>query len=127
MTATAAKKAAAPDVDPNAPENWEWDIVKEAAAIKVIFDEIGDVFIGKYAGKEFVENEPSADGKDRSFWNFNFTGTDGELYAVPESYDLIEKMEDIEPGVWVRLEYVRDVKTARNLNPLKSFRVSVRK
>lgn len=128
MTATANKKViASAQTDDTAPESWEWDVVKEAAAIKVIFDTIGDTFVGQYAGKEFVENEPSADGKDRSFWNFNFRGTDGEMYAVPESYDLIEKMEDIDEGTWTRLEYVRDVKTSRNLNPLKSFRVSIRK
>jgi hypothetical protein len=127
MTATAAKKTAAPAIDNTVPENWEWDVVKEAAAIKVIFDTIGDNFIGQYKGREFIENEPAADGSDRSFWTFNFLGTDGELYTVPESYDLKEKMEDIEINTWTRLEYVRDVKTARNLNPLKSFRVSVRK
>src|SRR6185369_13595934 len=111
----ATTKATVPAVETN-PENWEWDVVKEAAGIKVIFDTIGDTFIGQYVGKEFVENEPSADGKDRSFWNFNFRGHDGDLYTIGESYDLKDKMEDIEEGVWVRLEYLRDVKTARNQN-----------
>lgn len=124
---TTAKKTATSAIDPNSPENWEWETKKEAAAIKIIFDTIGDTFIGQYTSKEYIQNEPAADGTDRSFWVFNFYGTNGELYAIGESYSLTEGMEDVDPGQWVRLTYVRDVPTARKLNPMKSFKVEVRK
>lgn len=126
MTTTAAKKATT-SVDKTAPENWEWEVKTEGAAIKVIFDTIGDVFIGQYLNREHIQNEPAADGSNRSFYTFNFRGTDDDVYTIGESYALTEAMEDIDPGMWCRITYVRDVPTARKLNPMKAFKVETRK
>ena len=128
-----AKNTTAPEFDPTAqpgtaPDDWEFETVAEAAPTRVLFDQIGDVFIGKYMGREFVKiDEPSSDGKDQSFYLHLFKGYDGDTYSVNNSYDLDEKMEDVEQGTWVRLTYKRDVKTSRGLNAMKSFQVDKRK
>lgn len=110
-----------------APEDWEFETVSEEAPTRIIFDTIGDTFVGQYIGMEHIDREPAADGSDQSFDQFLYRGRDGDRYAIYESFDLKEGMEKVAPGQWCRLTYLKDVKTARNLNPMKSFRVDVRK
>lgn len=132
MTAAKPKTAEyTPDFDENAdptkvPADWSWDTVSEEAPTRVIMDTIGDTFVGMYQGMEHIEREPSADGTDQSFDQFLFKGRDGEKYSIYESFDLKEAMEKVEVGQWCRIQYLKDVKTGRNLNPMKSFRVDVR-
>lgn len=121
-----SRAAATEKVVTDSPENWEWDVVQETPAIKVVFDTIGDVFIGELIGMEHIDNEPAADGSDRSFDQWLFL-LEGERYAIADSYSLGEALRKIDPGKWCRIEYVRDVPTARKLNDMKAFRVSVRK
>lgn len=109
------------------PEGWEWDTVAEGAANRVVFDTIGDSFIGQYIGDQHVEREPSADGEDQSFDLFNYRGRDGELYAINKSFALEEAMRKVQPGQWCRITYIKDVPTGRKLNPMKDFKVDVRK
>jgi hypothetical protein len=109
------------------PDGWEWTTVEEGAATRILFDTIGDSFVGKYIGKEFIAQEPSADGTDQSFELFNFRGRDGDLYAINVSHALGEAMMKVQDGDWCRITYIKDVKTSRNLNPMKDFRVDVRK
>lgn len=114
--------------DPTSNEtDWEWDTVKEAAPSKMIFDTIGDVFIGQYLGIEHVALELNAKGEDPSFDQYIFRGRDGERYSIAQSFDLQKAMNDVEESKWVRLEYVKDVATGTGKNDMKSFKVSVRK
>jgi hypothetical protein len=126
------KDAVSPDfvdgADPTeSPEGWEWDTVVEGVPARVVFDTIGDNFIGQFIGREKVELEPAADGSDPSFELFLFRGRDGDRYAVNVSYALEEGMQKVQEGQWCRLTYVKDIKTGRNLNPMKDFKVDVRK
>ena len=130
-TRAVAQNVSTPEFDENAdvtasPEDWNWETVAKEAPTKIIFDTIGDVFVGKYVGKEHIEREPDAEGKDRSFWLHKFEGRDGDVYSVNDSFDLNEKMAEDMIGKWVRLTYLKDVKTERGLNAMKSFRVDVR-
>jgi hypothetical protein len=109
------------------PEGWEWETVAEGAANRVVFDTIGDSFVGKYIGEEHVALEPASDGSDPSFDLYNFRGRDGELYAINKSYALEKAMEKVNAGDWCRVTYIKDVKTARKLNDMKDFRVDIRK
>lgn len=109
------------------PEGWEWETKAEAAPTTVIFEKFGETFVGQYVEKRHIDREPSADGKDQSFDLFVFRGRDNELYALNSSYALAEGMEDIEAGQWCRFTYVKDVPTGRNLNPMKSFHIDVRR
>lgn len=135
---TPAKKTAAPakktdpefveNADPREnPEGWEWDTVAEGSAAVVIFEDKGDQFVGQFLGSQHIEREPNAKGEDQSFDRFLFRGRDGERYAINKSYALEEAMEDVNDGQWVRITYIKDIPTARNQNPMKDFRVDVRK
>jgi len=136
MASTTAKTAAPEFVegaDPTeSPEGWQWDTVAEGAAIKVIFEEIGDEFIGLKLGKKHIDREPSANGQDQSFDLWEFRGRDGDLYAINNSYALEEALEDVPDGMWCRIIYVRDVVTAKSksndkYNDMKSYKVDVRR
>lgn len=109
------------------PEGWEWETVAEGAPLRIIFDTIGDVFIGQYIGEEHIDQEPAADGSDQSFDLFNFRGRDGEKYAINKSYALAEAMQKVNPGDWCRITYIKDVKTSRKLNDMKDFKVDVKR
>lgn len=132
MTAAAKPKNVTPDFDPDAdpaaiPEDWNWDTVAEAAATKVVFDTFGDSFVGQYKGREEVKQEPTADGANQDFTMHRFLGRDGDTYAVNNSFSLDEGLEDVPIDTWVRLTYVKDVPTGRKLNPMKSFKIDVRR
>lgn len=118
----------AENADPTeVPEDWNWEVVAEGAPTGVIFEHIGDVFVGQYIGDHHVEREPSADGKDQSFDLFIFKGRDGERYSLNKSYALVEAMAKVQPSDWCRIEYVKDVKVANWPTPMKDFKVSVRR
>lgn len=128
MTAKAAKKAVpaavnAEELISNAPDDWEFETIVEESPTMVIFDTIGDVFIGQYIGIEHID---PANGKDEPFDRFTFRGRDGELYAVNQSYKLEKALEDVDKGTWVRITYTKDIPTSRNLQPMKDFRIETR-
>jgi len=107
-----------------APDDWEFEVVAEESPIRAIFENFGDVFIGQYEGKQHVV--PEREG-DEPFDLFTFRARDGRLYAVNTSFKLVDAMENVDAGTWVKLEYIKDIPTKRNLQPMKDFRVSVRK
>lgn len=116
-----------PDADvTQSPEGWEWETVVEGAPARVVFDTIGDSFIGQFIGEEHVDQEPAADGSDPSFDLFLYRGQDGDRYAINKSYALAEAMVKVEPGQWCRITYIKDIATSRKLNPMKDFKVDVR-
>lgn len=129
MTAKAKQEAAQesynatqnePDV--SAPEGLEWKTIAEEGALTVVFDKIGDQFVGRYVGVEHIEPD---NGKDEAFDRFTFRAKDKNLYAVNQSYKLADALEDVAPGTWVRITYVKDIPTKRALNPMKDFVVDV--
>jgi hypothetical protein len=111
-------------VDVSAPDEWEFDTLVEESPTMIIFDEIGDVFVGQYVGVEHIDPD---NGKDEPFDRFNFRARDGKLYGVNQSYQLVNAMEKVEPGQWIRITYAKDIPTKRGLNPMKDFKIDVRK
>jgi hypothetical protein len=99
----------------------EWTTVQDETPSRVIFDTIGDQFIGEYIGSSLIKIN---DGE--TFTQYRFRGTDGELYGINESYKIRQAMEDVEPGQVCRITYVKDVDTGQPA-PMKDFRVDVRK
>lgn len=110
-----------------APEDWEWETVAEGAPTGIVFETIGETFVGQYIEIRSVDREPAADGSDQSFKMYVFKGRDGDLYSLPMSYALEEAMRKVSPADWVRITYLKDIKTARNLNPMKDFKVDIRR
>lgn len=119
------------DVMPNepAPTDWDFETVADESPTTVIFDKVGDVFLGLYKGTEHIVTGKIDEqtGKPEEFDRFVFRGRNGELYAINQSYKLDATFEDIKPETWVRITYVKDIPTNRKLNPLKDFKVDVRK
>jgi len=116
-----------PDVS-TVPDDWEFETIAEASATVVIFDTIGDQFVGQYQGTEHIDpGTTDEDGRSTAFDRFVFKGRDGELYAIPQSYKLNSAMEDVEEDKWVRITYVKDIPTGRKLNPMKDFKVEVKR
>lgn len=116
-----------PDVS-SVPSDWEFETIAEESPTVIIFDTIGDQFIGQYKGIEHIDpsvGNPETDTE--AFDRFLFTGRDGNPYAVPMSYKLNTAMEKVKPEQWVRITYVKDIPTGRKLNPMKDFVVEVRK
>lgn len=97
----------------------QWDTVAQEAGTRIVFDTIGDSFIGRYNGYRTVE---TADGEN--FKVLTWTGTDGEPYETNAGYSLEQAFEDLAPGVITRVTYVKDVPTGQ-ASPMKSFRVEV--
>jgi len=124
MTGKAKKEIEeTPDVT-TVPEDWEFETIVDESATVVIFDTVGDQFVGQYKGTEHID--PGTEDQE-AFDRFLFVGRDSNLYALPMSYKLNTAMEDVKPDQWVRITYVKDIPTGRKLNPMKDFKVEVRK
>lgn len=124
MTTEKAKQSEeTPDVS-TVPSDWEFETIAEESATVIIFDTVGDQFVGQYKGIEHIDPEKE---DVEAFDRFLFTGRDGVIYAVPQSYKLDKAMEIVKPDQWVRITYVKDIPTGRKLNPMKDFVVEVRK
>lgn len=104
-------------------KGWEWETVAEETGIKVVFDTIGDTFIGQYLGRVTITPKNG----DEPFDLFNFRGTDGRMYSLNTSHKLEEAFESIPTGTWTRTVYIKDVPVPRRPEPMKDFRVDVRK
>lgn len=108
------------------PDDWEWDAVTEESPTRVVFDTIGDQFVGQFIGEMHVQQE-SNEGEDESFDLYTFRGRDGKLYAVNKSWKIEQGMEKVAEGDWIRMRYVADIPTKRNLNPMKDIVIDVRR
>jgi hypothetical protein len=106
-----------------APDDWEFETVAEESAITVILDTPGDQFIGQYIGSDHIEPENGGEAFDR----FVYRGRDSRLYAMNKSYKLEQAMEKVELQQWVRITLVKEIETKRALQPMKDFRVEVRR
>jgi len=115
--------------DVSADPTWEWKTVADESPTTVIFDTIGEAFVGQYKGSEHIVTGKIDEktGKPEEFDRFLFRARDSQPYAINKSYKLDAAMEDVEIDAWVRITYVKDIPTNRNLNPLKDFKVDVRK
>lgn len=104
------------------PDDGNWEVVAEESAARVVFDTVGDQFTGVYKGVEEIHPD-----NDEPFSMFRFQGMDGEPYAINQSYRLREGMAKVNIGDVTRITYVKDIATGKNLNPLKDFRVEVKR
>jgi len=113
-----------PDIDliSSAPDDWEFETIIEESPTHVVFDSVGDVFIGQFVDR--VTIVPETAGKD-PFDLFRFRGRDGELYAVNPSGKLDKGMEAVKAGEWVRLTLIRFIPSTKG-NDFKDFRVEVK-
>lgn len=114
-----------PDVS-TSPEGWEWETVHDESPTIVLFDQVGETFVGQEAGKKYVEMPPGDKGEDESFHIYLFRGRDGELYGMYESYAMTEGMKAVPSGAWVRITFVSEIPVKKG-QPMKNLRFDVRK
>lgn len=111
-------------------DSTEWETVTEASPTKIIFDTIGDRFIGTYQGELNIAAEMNIT-KDHpegeAFDMYLFRGVDGELYSVNKSYKLMMGLDGVDIGTLCRLTYVADIPTGRGLNPMKDITLDVKR
>lgn len=111
-----------------ANENESWEVVTEESPTKVIFDTIGDLFIGDYAGAMTVpadQNISKDHPEGEAFDLYLFRGLDGKLYSFNKSTKLELAMEKVSVSQRCRLTYVGDVPTKRGQHPMKDITVDV--
>lgn len=99
----------------------EWTTVSEDETdeIKIVFDTIGDEFVGTYIGPRVIETE---DGK---FTQYRFKVGD-EVYFTNAGYSLMRGMQKVQPGSRVRITYKADRDTGRE-TPMRIMQVDVAK
>lgn len=114
-----------------APDDWEFETVAEESATTVILEDEGDQFIGQYVGQDKIEfeaiDQETKEVKTETFERFVFRARDNRLYAMNKSYKLDEAMSKVQPEQWVRITLVKNIETKRGLNPMKDFRVEVKR
>lgn len=111
----------APEPVINGAESWEWDTVAKESPFQVTFEEVGEVFIGKYTGTETITPD-----KDDPFDVLTFEDSRGKRYSISPSYKLVRAFAGIDNGSWCRITFVALIDTG-NKQPMKDFRVDVKK
>jgi hypothetical protein len=117
------QKAVSAEKDELAEVDWNtvtWDTVIQETGEQIIFDTVGDAFVGLFTGKREVE----VDGG--TFTLLTFMGAGGKRYQTNAGWKLENGFmdADIKRGDIVRVTYVQDVDTGQP-SPMKDFRVEV--
>lgn len=103
----------------------EWTEVKTDSMVdetKVVFDTIGDEFIGLYLGMRTQEDE---EGKPYSQIRWSVGEGDAtEYYFTNATYGLRQAYKAIRPNTMTRTRYTEDLDTGRP-TPMKIFKVDV--
>lgn len=107
-------------------ETVQWETAVPETGDQIVFDTIGDVFIGLYLGSRVVTVMEK--DKEEEFTILMFTGTDGKPYQVNAGWKLGSAFDSAAVSVKdiVRITYVKDVDTGRK-DPMKDYRVEVAK
>jgi len=98
-----------------------WDTVIQETGDQIVFDTVGDQFVGLYTGKREVTLD---DGQ--KFTLLTFMGPGMKRYQTNAGWKLENGFLDaeIKRGDIVRVTYVQDIDTGRP-SPMKDFRVEV--
>lgn len=101
----------------------DWESVAEGFGTKVVFDNIGDKFSGKFTGTRTVEL--TKDGGDLEVAKAAEFTKNGQKYWCWIPYQLREAIdsEEIIPGDVVQIEFTGESETKRGLNPVKVFTI----
>lgn len=114
------------ELNPNAgTEEWQWETKVDEEPTIVIMEQPGDVFIGQYDGRHTII-PPTGD----TFEYLAFWANDGRRYGLSPSYKLDEQFApkgEIREGQWIRITLVKNIDMGAGRNPLKDYRIDVRK
>jgi len=96
----------------------EWHTAVQETGDQIVFDTIGDEFVGMFNGPQTAEKE------GEEFTILTFEGTDGKPYQTNAGWKLERAFVDIPTGTVVRITYVKDI-DVNQPSPLKDFRVDI--
>ena len=102
----------------------EWRTVSAGAEEeenKLVFDTIGDEFIGTYLGNRTIEPR---DVTESSYQQARFRGEDNLVYFTNLNYSLRQGLKDVRVGKLTRITFVSELDTGQ-ASPMKQFRVDV--
>jgi hypothetical protein len=119
----ARRRKMSEQIEEMTPEG-EWETISDESPTRVIFDEIGDVFIGVYLGHDLIQDPNGGDPFDYLI----VRGTDNHLYSMSSGFKLTEAFKKVNVGDLVRVTYVKDVDMGvAGRNPMKDFKVDIRR
>jgi hypothetical protein len=120
-------KAATNEVAVNGPqtvgysgEDFEWENIHEEAPDQLVFDTLGDTYIGEYLGMDLIEFEDRA-GQPQEFWQLRFRDGNG-VKVLNAGYELRETYKEIPTGTITRTQLMKFVDVGQQ-SPMKSYRV----
>lgn len=100
----------------------EWVTVSDPSTItqdiKMVFEVIGDEFIGIWKGFRAI---PSSDG---GFQQARFADDEGNTYFTNANYSLSDGLKNVRVDSKVRVTYIADLDTGQ-ANPMRVYRVDV--
>lgn len=104
------------------PQPDEWEEVSGESPDRIIFDTVGDQFIGTFVGFDIIN------AGDEPFEVILLESReDGKLYQTSASYKLAQGIRKATPGQVVRITYVKDVPMGPGRNDMKDFTVDVKR
>jgi hypothetical protein len=98
----------------------QWETAVQESGDQIVFNEIGDVFVGLYIGSITAHNPKD----DEDFTILQFTGVDGKPYQTNAGWKLREGFSDIPSNTIVRITFVKQVDVGQN-DPMNDFRIDV--
>jgi hypothetical protein len=105
---------------PMTDDGWKTVSEDEVDETKIVFDTIGDIYVGRYLGSRVLSN---ADG---NYTQLRFQGEDGGYYFTNANYSLQKTFADMRPGTTVRIAFVSE-KDVGQKSPMRVFRVDTRR
>lgn len=113
----AARTAAGSDEFTDVNTDGEWEDVETEA--QIIFDTIGDEFIGTFDGWSETEGE-------RRIPQAHFINAEGKFF-VNATWSLKEQLRKVKKGTLTRIRYVADQPIDGRDVPMKIFKVATKK
>lgn len=103
-------------------ENFEWTTVSDAEAAeetKIVFEDIGDEFIGEFLG--FRELQDQASGQHYVQARFR---VEEDIYFTRANHSMKNGLNSVRVGQTVRIVYASDIDTGQ-ASPMRGFTVQV--
>jgi hypothetical protein len=100
----------------------EWAVVSEGSSepeIKIVFDTIGDQFIGTYLGMREMDNDQGKYKQARF-------ETDQGIFFTNANYSMKDGLKSVRIGTVVRLTYKDDMDTGQS-QPMRVFSVEAKR
>lgn len=99
---------------------FEWETVHTESPDQIVFENIGDTFIGEYLGQETITFQ-NKKGVEESFVQLLFKVHD-QFFVCNAGYDLLKAYEGIPPHTVTRTQ-LRTLVDVGQESPMKSYRV----